>query len=165
MLRLTEIVGHASDPELAERLHQMEHDGVVERIHLSRTDLQRRRQRVLTDRGNEVALMLDRGSALDNGSVLLLEPARAVVVVLDEPEWLVLRASHAAGALELGYFAGNMHWKVRFEGSCLWVPLEGPREGYVKRLAHLIARGDAEIIDAPALPAGGVRYLAVPHAH
>lgn len=165
MLRLTDIVGHATDTDIAERLHQMEHDGVVERIHLSRRDLSRRRQRVTTDRGTEVALMLDRSSGLDNGAVLLLEPARAVLVVLDEPQWLVLGATSAAGALETGYFAGNMHWKVRFDGERLWVLLEGPRDDYLKRLSHLIARGHAQVIDAPSAPGAGVRYLAVPHAH
>ena len=110
-----------------------------------------------------LALLLDRGAQLENGSVLLLEPGRAVLVMLDEPHWLVLRAAHPAGALEIGYFAGNMHWKVRFEADCLWIALEGPREGYLKRMTHLLARGDATVLDAPAQ--GGTRYLAVPHAH
>jgi urease accessory protein len=163
MLRLTDIVGNASDPDIADRLHHIEHDGGIERVRLSRNDLARRRQRLVTDRGTELALLLDRGAQLENGSVLLLEPGRAVLVMLDEPQWLVLRAAHAAGALEIGYFAGNMHWKVRFEADCLWIALEGPREGYLKRMTHLLARGDATVLDAPAQ--GGTRYLTVPHAH
>jgi urease accessory protein len=34
-----------------------------------------------------------------------------------------------------------MHWKVRFAGEYLHVSLEGPRETYLERLAHLVANG------------------------
>ncbi len=165
MLRLTDIVGNAADPDIADRLHDIDHDGGVERVRLSRSDLARRRQRLVTDRGTEFALLLDRSASLENGSVLLLEAGRAVPVVLEQPQWLVLRAAHVAGALEIGYFAGNMHWKVRFENDCIWIAQEGPRDTYLKRVAHLLARGDAVVLDTSDALAGGERHLHVPHAH
>ncbi|MBL8534708.1 MAG: Urease accessory protein ureE 1, partial [Betaproteobacteria bacterium] len=73
--------------------------------------------------------------------VLLLEEDRAIVVRLDEPQWLALAPRDAAAALELGYFCGNMHWKVRFVGEYLHVSMEGPREDYLTRLDHLLADG------------------------
>ncbi|ARU03581.1 Urease accessory protein ureE 1 [Comamonas serinivorans] len=151
MLRVTHLVGQASDPGLAERLHELDHRGRLETVRLSRSDMARRRQQVRGDQGTELALLLDRDAALDNGAVLLLDADRAVVVALDEPPCLVLRAADAAQALELGYFAGNMHWKVRFDGARLCIALEGPRADYLARLAHLLQGGG--IVAEPEAPA------------
>lgn len=140
MLRVTRVVGCASDPALADQLHTLQHHDAVEVVRLSGADMARRRLRLRTDRGTELALMLDRDSTLEHGSVLLLEPGRAVVIALDEPQWLVLEAGDPATALELGYTAGNLHWKVRFDGARLAIAVEGPREDYLQRLAPLVER-------------------------
>jgi urease accessory protein len=71
----------------------------------------------------------------------LLEEDRAVVVRMLETQWLVLQPRDAEAALELGYFAGNMHWKVGFEGERLRVAVQGPVETYLERLAHLMRDG------------------------
>src|SRR5262245_32657830 len=116
MLRLEKIVGLASDPDVADRLHGLDHAGHVERILLERGDIARHRLRVATDRGTECAIALPRNERLANGAVLLLEEARAIVVEMKEPEWLELVPRDVDAALQLGYFAGNMHWPVRFDG-------------------------------------------------
>jgi urease accessory protein len=141
MLRLDSILGHATDALLAERLHRLEHDGKVEYIVLAGEDTARRRLHVATDRGTECAIALARTERLANGAVLLLERDRAIVVRLAEAEWLALLPRDAAAALELGYFAGNMHWPVRFEGGVLKVALHGPVQDYVERLGHLLKDG------------------------
>lgn len=146
MLRLTRVLGNASDPSMAEALHRLEHTGRVERLRLSRADTARKRLHAFTDSGTEVGIMLDRSESLANGTVLLLEPERAIVVGLDEPQWLALAPRDAAAALELGYFCGNMHWKVRFAGEYLHVSLEGPREDYLARMGHLITGGLVTVI-------------------
>lgn len=147
-LRVTRLVGHTRDPALAAQLHELEHLGRVETVRLSGPDMARRRQQLVTDRGTELALLLDRDSAgVEHGAVLWLDATRAVVVALDRPQWLVLEAPDVAGALELGYFAGNMHWKVRFDGARLGIAIEGPRADYLKRLSQLIA-GAAIVVHA-----------------
>jgi urease accessory protein len=146
MLRLTQVLGTASDPHLAERLHALSHRGAVEYVTLRREDVSRRRLHVFTDRGTEGAIILDRNDPLSNGAVLLLEEDRAVVVKLDEAPWLALEARDAAAALELGYFCGNMHWKVRFVGEYLHVSLQGPRADYLERLSHLIDDGRVSVV-------------------
>jgi urease accessory protein len=166
MLRVTTIAGRTSDPGLSERLHGLEHRGQVETVRLSRNDMARRRQQLRTDRGTVIALMLDRDAVLENGSILLLEDARAVVIALDEPPWLVLRTRDVPHALELGYFAGNMHWKVRFDGTRLCIALEGPRADYLQRLSHLVQSGDIEV--EPEAAAGSAHADHSPdagHAH
>ncbi len=145
MLRLTSIVGSASEPAIAERLHELSHRGIVEYVTLSRADTARRRLHVFTDRGTEAAIMLDRSERLANGAVLRLDDEGAVVVRLEEPQWLALEPRDAAAALELGYFCGNMHWKVRFAGSMLHVSLEGPPEDYLHRIAHLAGDGRVRV--------------------
>ena len=141
MLRLDNIAGTATDADLAERLHHLDHDGKVEYVVLAGEDTARRRLHVTTDRGTECAIVLARTDRLTNGAVLLLERNRAIVVRLKEAEWLALQPRDAAAALELGYFAGNMHWPVRFEGTVLKVALHGPVETYLDRLSHLLQDG------------------------
>lgn len=141
MLQLTHILGLATDEAIAERLHALEHAGAVEEIVLDRQDMARRRLRARTDRGTDCAIALPRAERLANGAVLLLDPGRAIVVRMAEEAWLRLSPRDAAAALELGYFCGNMHWRVRFDGAAIALALEGPAQAYLDRLAHLIADG------------------------
>jgi urease accessory protein len=141
MLRLNRILGQASDPEFFDRMHHLQHDGRVERIVIGAEDAARHRLRVLTDAGTECAVSLPRDQRLANGSILLLEPERAIIVTMREEEVLRLVPTDAAAALELGYFAGNMHWAVRFQGSELHILLHGPAEAYLDRLDPLLAGG------------------------
>lgn len=141
MLRLTGIVGHASDTEIADRLHDLGHHGRVESIVLSRADTLRHRLRVNTNQGTECAIALARDQHLSQGAVLLLEDDRAIVVRMEEESWLPLEPRDAATALELGYFAGNLHWRVRFDGEVLKVALEGPEADYIARIEPFLADG------------------------
>jgi urease accessory protein len=141
MIRIDHIAGSATDPVVAEALHHLEHRNAVEYVTLSPADTQRHRLRVMTDRGTECAIAVPRTQRLENGAVLLLEPDRAIVVRMSEMQWLRLRALDPAAALELGYFAGNMHWKVEFEGDLLRIALQGPVESYLERLSHLMRDG------------------------
>ena len=147
MQTLTHIVGNATDHDIAHRLHDLEHEGAVHYITLKKQDTLRHRLRTITDRGEDVAIALPRTAQLENGAVLLLESNRAIVVRMESERWLVLQARDAAAALELGYFAGNMHWKVKFEGNAIRIALGGPEQGYLERLHHLLADGRAQRID------------------
>ena len=149
MLRLTRIIGIATEPAIAERLHALDHDGRVETIALDAADTARKRLRVATDKGTDCAIALARSERLVNGAVLLLEPARAVVVRMRETTWLALGPRDLAAALELGYFCGNLHWRVRFEDAVLKVALDGPRASYMARLAQHLEDGRARLVDEP----------------
>lgn len=141
MLILDRILGQASDPALADRLHTLSHGGQVETLVLSTSDIQRHRLRLASDQGTDCAIRLERHQQLRNGSVLLLEGQRAIVVQMQDPQYLRLRPRDAAAALELGYFAGNMHWQVRFADDQLQIPLSGPEADYLERLAPMLADG------------------------
>ena len=146
MLKFENIIGAATDPSIAERLHHLGHHGRVEYLSLSSQDTQRRRMRTSTDTGTECAVVLDRAQQLFDGAVLMLTDERAVVVRMRETDWLTLAPRDTASALELGYFAGNMHWAVRFEGAWLRIALHGPVDRYLERLQAFIADGRARQI-------------------
>ncbi len=148
MLLLTTVAGLATDPAIAGRLHDIAHSGGLERITLPPGDLARRRFRAVTDRGTECGITLPRDVSLENGSVLLLEADRAIILGTSDEAWLTLRPRDAEAALALGYHAGNLHWRVRFAGPLLRVALEGPRQAYLDRLALFLAGGDVAVLDA-----------------
>ena len=49
-------------------------------------------------------------------------------------QWLSLKPVNTQTAIELGYFAGNMHWRVKFENNRLDIALDSSEEIYLDRL-------------------------------
>ncbi len=140
-ITVTSIVADAQEAPVAERMHALEHDHAVETVFLGREDMARRRLRARTDHGTECRIALPREQRLFDGAVLLLDGARAVVVRQEAETWLSLRAADTATALELGYFAGNMHWRVRFDGDVLHIAATGEVDDMLERLAPLLDGG------------------------
>jgi urease accessory protein len=64
-----------------------------------------------------------------------------VVVRVAEERWLQLRPKTVADAIELGYHAGNLHWRVRFVDDLLMVAMEAPAGDYLARLDPMIRGG------------------------
>ena len=134
MIHLTEILGHVHDSNLSGKLHELSHRNEVEYIILDHSNLQRRRFRAETDQGTDCAISISRLTKLTNGAVLLLENNRAIVIKMAEEQWLQLKPRDISSAIEVGYFAGNMHWRVKFENECLNIAVESPEEIYLDRL-------------------------------
>jgi urease accessory protein len=145
MLRLDSVIGARTDPGLHDRLHDLEHHGALEVVKVAVGDLDRRRLLARTENGEEVAITLPRDQKLFDGAVLLLDQERGIVVRAGEQRWLRLSPRLASDALELGYHAGNLHWRVRFDGDDLLVSLDGPAATYVARIEPMIAGGRVTI--------------------
>jgi urease accessory protein len=141
LLYLTNLLGYAADLDFSERLHKLEHAGKVETIVLTRADAKRHRLRVTTDRGTDVAIALARDEALGDGAILYLDEDKAIVIRMKEEEWLTFVPCDASAALELGYTAGNLHWRVRFTPTGLAVAREGLEQTYLDRLRSLLTSG------------------------
>ena len=141
VLILEQVLGHASEEHIARALHEVGHRGGIEHLKLSPADTQRHRLRAVTDRGTQCAIALPRSQGLSDGAVLFLRKDRAVVVHMEQEQWLELLPGNSATALELGYLAGNMHWKVEFNEGHLRVLLQGPRQDYLQRLAPFLEQG------------------------
>ena len=134
MIQINEVLGHSHDSNLSDQLHNLSHQNKVEYIVLDYANLQRRRFRAKTDKGTDCAIAISRDNKLSNGAVLLLEDDRAIVVKMAEDQWLSLKPKDISVAIELGYFAGNMHWRVKFENEQLDIALDSPEEIYLDRL-------------------------------
>ena len=138
MLLVDRVLGSRIDPTLSDRLHHLEHHGKLDILTLPSAELARRRFRATSDAGQEIAVALPRDQKLFDGAVLLLEEAGALVVRVDSEHWLRLQPRSIADAVELGYHAGNLHWRVRFQGEALLVALEAPVDDYLERLGTLV---------------------------
>ena len=134
MLQLNEILGYSHQSDISSQIHDLSHADKVEYIYLDHSNLQRRRFRATTNKGTDCAVSIARDQKLSNGSVLLLNKDRAIVVQMAEDEWLSLKPKDVGTAIELGYFAGNMHWRVRFQKDHLEIALESPEQIYLDRL-------------------------------
>lgn len=139
MQQIDHVVGSRIDPAFSGKLHDLEHRGAVDTVVIPSADLSRRRLRVTTCGGVELAIALPRDEKLYDGAVLVLNEDQAVVVRAATERWLRLEPASTADAVELGYHAGNLHWRVRFDGSCLLVALEGRPEDYAARIEPMIA--------------------------
>lgn len=146
MLLLEEIVGLATDRVMSTRLHLLDHESRVEFILLDREEILRRRLTVKTDRGTLCTISLPRTQRLVDGAVLLIDDQRAIAIKVEPERWLVFRAVNAAAGIELGYYAGNMHWMVRFDGDHLYVVGELGSKHVFDRLHHILARGDVVFV-------------------
>lgn len=138
-LVLSDVLGQAADPKWRDRLHDADHAGRLETIRVTRTDAQRRRMRLETDRGRDVALALPREAALFDGAVLHWSDALAIVARIDGGPRLRLTPADAASALRLGYFCGNLHWKADFADGAVEIVMDGPEDGYRARLRDAAA--------------------------
>ncbi|MFT6903862.1 MAG: urease accessory protein [Oleiphilaceae bacterium] len=148
MIVLNEIIGSANDELLSEKLHHLSHHGQIEIIKINTADTARSRQKVVTDKGTECGIALSRSQKLYNGAVLHIDEQRAFVIRVNEEQWLRLSPVDSESALELGYHAGNLHWRIRFDGRDLLVALEGPAQRYLDRIApmldsHRVVSGDS----------------------
>ena len=151
LVRLSTIVGNATELEISQALHDLGHRDCIEYLVLDPGDMARRRLRTRTDRGTECAIALPREQRLANGSVLELNAERAIVVQLDELPTLLLTASDRSVALRLGFLAGHLHWRVEFEGERMRVSMDGPRETYLTRLAEHLDEGSYHVADPNAV--------------
>ncbi len=153
MLRIDRVLGSRLEPALSEELHRLEHRGTIDIVNVPTADLSRRRLLITTQGGEELAIALPRDQKLFDGAVLLMDGDRAIVVRAATERWLRLEPRSISDAIELGYHVGNLHWRVRFCGEVLMVPLEGRPEDYTARLENLIAsrRVGVSVLDGDAL--------------
>lgn len=148
MLRLHGVVGHESDTLYHERLHELEHHGAIEHLFVPPEEAGRKRFRLTTDGGTDCAVSLDRDEDLTDGALLYIDRDKAIVARFGKQRVWTLRPANAAAALKLGWNAGNLHWRVRFEKDCLVILLDGALGDYRARIAHLLNEGDiAEVAD------------------
>src|ERR1700736_5045792 len=125
MLRIDNVLGSRLETALSEEIHRLEHRGAIDIVNVPVADLTRRRLLATTRGGEELAIALPRDQKLFDGAVLLIDGKRAIVVRAATERWMRLEPRSISDAIELGYHAGNLHWRVRFQGEALFVALGG----------------------------------------
>jgi urease accessory protein len=93
-----------------------------------------------------VAVALSRNERLSNGAVLILSEDRAIIVRTNEQRWMKLAPRDLDAAVALGYFIGNLHWRVRFEPGAILVALDGPEGDFQARLEAFLSSGEARMV-------------------
>ncbi len=135
------IAGWTSDPALVPVLHRLRQAGAMDWLHVPEAELGRRRFRAVTEKGQRLLIALTRSDRLADGALLLLRDDAAIAVQVGVPEWLEIEPADPAAALELGYAAGNLHWRVRFDEDRIRIAIEkGGRDDYLDRLSALAGR-------------------------
>ena len=146
LLLLDNIIGTIDDETYSERIHTLSHEGNIEYINIDPIDLSRKKFRAKTTTGRSCAISLSRDAKLENGSILYIENNLAIVLKTNEIKWLKLKPINLRVALELGYFAGNMHWQVRFTDDYICIALNSSRDTYINRLSEFLNKNLIEII-------------------
>lgn len=133
MLSVTSAVGNIhTDRRLSEKYRRMEAAGACERLLVSRIEMERLRLRRKTDRGTDVGLVLEPGSRLYHGDVLLLTKDR-LVVVEQLPEKVISisigKNRRATGVAALvGHAIGNRHRPIAVNGNTISFPIQADSE-------------------------------------
>jgi urease accessory protein len=158
----TAILGTGSDPAFAGRR--------VELVQVGAADAAKRRQRLVTDAGTDVAIDLPRGTFLFDGAVLADDGDRVVVVARRAEEALVVTiglnrdpAELVEVAARVGHAFGNQHVPVDVEGNELRVPITTSRE-----LAEETVRGlglSGVVVRCEPVKLARQRPLAAGHEH
>ena len=136
MLQYNSIIGAVSEEKFHNLVHEMEHRGKVDYIDISNSDLSRRRFRQKTRSGKEIAVSLNRNSKLFDGAILELNGDACVVVKVVPEKWLKVKAIDPNLNMKLGYFAGNLHWAVRFSEEAMFIEIKSTYDEYLERLKN-----------------------------
>lgn len=102
-----------------------------ERLQISRLDLEKNRLRRTTDKGTDVAIILERGGRFRHGDIL--KCGESLVVVEQAPEKVItVKTKEKDGAFEvsvlLGHIIGNRHRPISLEGRSVTFPIQAESE-------------------------------------
>jgi urease accessory protein len=133
VLSVTSAAGNIySDKRLSEKYRRMEAAGACERLLVSRMEMERLRLRRRTDRGTDIGLVLEPGSRLYHGDVLVLTK---VIVVEQLPEKVVTigikkgEAEKMVGlAALIGHAIGNRHRPIAVDHGAISFPIQTESE-------------------------------------
>ena len=139
----SDILGLADTPDIAQELHRLDLEGTLDVGYVAASDLARRRMRVRSKAGRDVAIALPRDMRLSEGAVLRMDAAGGLVVRVEAERWLRVRPADAASALRVGYHAGDLHWRVKIDDGDLLIGVETEIQTYIDRLLDLVNAGQA----------------------
>ena len=103
----------------------------LEKLQISRLDLEKNRLRRTTDKGVDIAIILERGGKLRHGDIL--KHGESFVVIEQIPEKVItVKTKEKDGAFEvlvlLGHIIGNRHRPISLDGRSVTFPIQAESE-------------------------------------
>lgn len=127
MLSSTSIVGNI----FAENGSQILKGKTFEKLHILRHDLEKNRLRRTTEKGTDIAIILERGSKLQHGDILKHD-ANFVVIEQIPEKVITVKTKENEDAFELlvlmGHIIGNRHRPISLEGRSVTFPIQAESE-------------------------------------
>lgn len=166
MVIIESVLGNVDDREWAKRLSGAR----IDILELDQWEAQKNRFRKKTAHGVELAVALDRGTAMRDGDILLWEPSKstAIAVRIRLREVMIIHLdglAHLAPEIamrtcvELGHALGNQHWPALIKGDHVYVPLTVDR----KVMASVMKTHRFENIRCEFVPGSEVVPYLAPH--
>ena len=133
MLTITSIIGNISDDKkLMTKFKQMESRKNCERLKFSRLELERGRIRKKTDLGTDIGLVLDSGTRLHHGDVIVSN-LKKFIVIEQLPEKVISikiknLKDNPSRSVTLGHIIGNRHKPIVINDDVLSFPIQADSE-------------------------------------
>ena len=133
MLTIISIIGNISDDKkLMTKFKQMESRKSCERLKISRLELERGRIRKKTDLGTDIGLVLDSGTRLHHGDVIVSN-LKKFIVIEQLPEKVISikiknLKDNPSRTVTLGHIIGNRHKPIVVNDDVLSFPIQADSE-------------------------------------
>ena len=136
MIQIHKIIGNInSDGNLKNQYEDMMKYGHVEIIKISRLESDRTRMRKTSDKGTDLALVLDNGSHINHGDVVLLTEDKMVVAMRVSEKVATITLSDDIPtdqifktAIKLGHTIRNLHRPIKITNDKISFPIQGESE-------------------------------------
>jgi len=133
MLTITSIIGNIfDDKKLMTKFKQMESRKSCERLKISRLELERGRIRKKTDLGTDIGLVLDSGTRLHHGDVIVSN-LKKFIVIEQLPEKVISikiknLKDNPSRSVTFGHIIGNRHKPIVINDDVLSFPIQADSE-------------------------------------
>jgi urease accessory protein len=133
MLTISSIIGNIfTDKKLMIRFKQMDAQRKCERLKISRLELERGRMRRKTDLGTDIGLVLDSGTKLHHGDVIVLNSKKFIVIEQLPEKVLSIKirklSKDPSALVTLGHIIGNRHKPIVINDNVISFPIQADSE-------------------------------------
>ncbi len=144
MLTVTSVMGNIfDDKKLLAKFNQMEYQKSCERLRISRLEMERSRIRKKTDLGTDIGLILDSGTKLHHGDIIVSN-LKKFIIIEQLPEKVISikirKLENSVELVTLGHIIGNRHKPIVIQDDVLSFPIQADSEVDVfkKLLSYII---------------------------
>jgi len=165
MITIYSILGNIfHDKEWKEKFDQVNKTHSFETIKLSRSDLEKTRLRAKTNQGTDMGIVLNSGTKIQNGDVLISNSDK-FVIIQQNPEKVIsvkkkdkIEPNFDKILILLGHIIGNRHRPIQIEDNKIIFPIlaESELDIFKKLFSSIINQIDMKIEERIFEPHGGM---------